>query len=884
MQRAVAADDVDEEDLRLHYPNACAWISVAIKGKTFVYSAKISSGRFHAFTRNARVVMKLLRKIFVGLLLLGCSSSAMAQLITPVDGSGESVASDVEAPKKRAPVLAAKWPFKFGKKLFGKNEAADPFLQGATAQRQLATQITGRGEAPITPPPPQPISNTTLPASASYPWPSPVGSGTEVVVPTSASSINTWHSPPVESNAAVQLPSGTNQSSADPAVAQSSPTTQRTSSQRFSHFAASDARNPPPAAVPIPSNRSQTTTAVASSGMENGTSVNVPAAALIPDNSGPARPEIATPEPRFSPSAPTISNATPPAVAIPTARPTTLAAGPPVQPPAYQQAPLMPPQSAVPSVAVAQTQQSSTVQRPAPGNGGFSVNQMDQDIWGPSLGNTNAPAASDSSSIPRSALVGAATTGSTTRAQPPLETTSQTPTPPPTATLPTTTRSTTSMASTPSALTPPLAATPPAASRNAVASRDDDFVTIESMNRIGPSATAPNANSPAAPLANSPPSYSTSSPSAPAAAPTTGPSSSPFKTGPSVALLDAPVLKDSPPVPPNALVHGTLDEGTRVLAIVGDQSILAGDLLGQINEMLAPYKGQAPEEQLAIQRDKIIQEMLPRLVERKLIFYDFIKKIPVEKIPEIEQEVFKHFNENRLPKILEKSNLNSPAELDSELRRLGSSLANQQRMFFEQMVAAEAVQREARRDDEVGHDQMLAYYNEHIADYSFPAKVRWERLAVDPTRFASHEQAYNAIARMGNEVVHGANLSDVARRTSQGPRAASGGQYDWTTQGSLKNKEIDRLLFKLPVSQMSKVVNGDEMYQIIRVIERVEAGKKPFTSVQNEIIEKIKKQRFEERVEAYVARLRNETYIWTSTSGEAAPTQVAQPPSGATLR
>ncbi len=47
---------------------------------------------------------------------------------------------------------------------------------------------------------------------------------------------------------------------------------------------------------------------------------------------------------------------------------------------------------------------------------------------------------------------------------------------------------------------------------------------------------------------------------------------------------------------------GQLDVESRVLAIVGDQSILAADLLWQINLMLAPYVGKATEEQIEEQR------------------------------------------------------------------------------------------------------------------------------------------------------------------------------------------------------------------------------------------------------------------------------------------
>ena len=92
------------------------------------------------------------------------------------------------------------------------------------------------------------------------------------------------------------------------------------------------------------------------------------------------------------------------------------------------------------------------------------------------------------------------------------------------------------------------------------------------------------------------------------------------------------------------------------------------------------------------------------------------------------------------------------------------------------------------------------------------------------------------------------------------------------------------MLFMLPVGELSKVVRSDGIYQILRVIERVEAGARPFTTVQNEIVKKTKKRRFDERVDAYIARLRNETYVWTSTDGDAAPTQVSQPPTDVLTR
>ncbi len=347
-----------------------------------------------------------------------------------------------------------------------------------------------------------------------------------------------------------------------------------------------------------------------------------------------------------------------------------------------------------------------------------------------------------------------------------------------------------------------------------------------------------------------------------------------IRRDPRVALLDVPELQSQS----QAIdVRGTPDEGTDVLAVVGNQSILKGDVLGQVNEQLAPYREQVSEQELATQRELIIQQLLPRLIEQKLIFFDFLKAIPVEKLPELEKVVFENFNDKKLPEILTKTGLKSGAELDAKLRELGSSLATQQRLFFEQMLAAESVNRQVERNPEVSHEELLEYYNQHASKYEFPAKVRWEQLTVQADTFPSWQQAYNALVQMGNAVKQGAAFEQVAAGNSHGPRAATGGQYDWTTQGSLVAKEIDRVLFSIKPGELSKIISDGGNYYIVRVKERTPAGRKPFTSVQAEIKSKIQDQRFQAGIQEYVNRLRRETYVWTRGNGDVVPSQFTEP-------
>ena len=158
---------------------------------------------------------------------------------------------------------------------------------------------------------------------------------------------------------------------------------------------------------------------------------------------------------------------------------------------------------------------------------------------------------------------------------------------------------------------------------------------------------------------------------------------------------------------------------------------------------------------------------------------------------------------------------------------------------------------------------MLDFYNEHSSDYAKPARAKWEQLMVKFSEFPNRQAAWEAMAAMGNRVLRGAPLDAVAKRESQGIRASRGGQYDWTSKGSLKNEAVDQAIFTLPVSELSPIIESPEGFHIVRVIEREDEGMVPFTQAQVEIKEQIKKQRKQKATEAYIKEVKEKAQVWT---------------------
>jgi parvulin-like peptidyl-prolyl isomerase len=119
------------------------------------------------------------------------------------------------------------------------------------------------------------------------------------------------------------------------------------------------------------------------------------------------------------------------------------------------------------------------------------------------------------------------------------------------------------------------------------------------------------------------------------------------------------------------------------------------------------------------------------------------------------------------------------------------------------------------------------------------------------------------LASMGNEVLAGRPFAEVARAKSEGPTAAAGGAFDWTTKGSLASKQLDEAVFSLPEGQLSAIIEEEQSLHVVRVVEREEAGRTPFVEAQVEIRARLTAERHEQALQDYLAKLRVRTPVWT---------------------
>lgn len=374
----------------------------------------------------------------------------------------------------------------------------------------------------------------------------------------------------------------------------------------------------------------------------------------------------------------------------------------------------------------------------------------------------------------------------------------------------------------------------------------------------------------------------------------------------------APPLATAPPVAapaPNTPANGEFFEEGQVVATVGNQFILAGDVMAQVNQILEPNIAKIPKnlspaeqeavnQQLAEARDKYSRVIVQQMIDAKLLYLEFernlTKNVPADKQPDIRKNMTRKIGENfdqqladirkkivgakqeevqdlirrdqictRLALLMQEKKVETMADLDAVLRTYGTSLERQKKAYGEYQLGRQQVFSNVKANKEVSHLDMLNYYRDHADEFAKQARARFEILTVRFDRFPTKDAAWQALAAMGNDVFYGAAFAAVAKRGSQEPNAEQGGQYDWTTRGSLASSVIDTAIFTYEPGKLSPILEDDRGFHIVRVLEREEAGAVPFVDAQVKIKEAIVLERRNVAYKQFLDGLRTKTTIWT---------------------
>ena len=290
-----------------------------------------------------------------------------------------------------------------------------------------------------------------------------------------------------------------------------------------------------------------------------------------------------------------------------------------------------------------------------------------------------------------------------------------------------------------------------------------------------------------------------------------------------------------------------------IAALVNDDVITFSDVqnsLGNTEEELAQsYRGNELMDKIRDAR----KDALEQLVERRLIIQDFKKRggiIPESIIEgEIQVIIDEHYGKDRSLFI-------------KTLEALGLSLET-----FKDRISDKVTVR-FMQGKEISGEQIIIspykieqYYKEHVKDFSEGEKVKLRMIYIKKITGEEKDQK-----RMAHEILSklntGVDFATLASIYSEDTKSDEGGEYGFIGRDTLR-KELTEVAFNLKIGHFSPVVETDDGFYIMQIIEKKDA-KTASLAEARDLIERLLVTEEKKRLQdEWIRKLKRRAYIRT---------------------
>ena len=116
------------------------------------------------------------------------------------------------------------------------------------------------------------------------------------------------------------------------------------------------------------------------------------------------------------------------------------------------------------------------------------------------------------------------------------------------------------------------------------------------------------------------------------------------------------------------------------------------------------------------------------------------------------------------------------------------------------------------------------------------------------------------MADVQKKIVAGEDFADLAKKHSQGPSNVKGGDLGYFSKGQMV-KPFEDVAFKLEPNEVSDLVETRFGYHLIKVLDHKPAKQAEFTEKKDQVLAKLRNERIQKQVGAYIKQLRQDAKI-----------------------
>ena len=200
--------------------------------------------------------------------------------------------------------------------------------------------------------------------------------------------------------------------------------------------------------------------------------------------------------------------------------------------------------------------------------------------------------------------------------------------------------------------------------------------------------------------------------------------------------------------------------------------------------------------------------------------------------------------------------------LEQAIGQQGYSIDEYKQNIRTRYLTSQVLGREVYPKIVVTTDDIRKYYDSHQKDFDRPAGIRVSEITVytENKTPAEVEQQRKKAEDAQAAVKKGDDFADVAKKFSEAPTAADGGDLGFFVKGELA-KPLEDVAGQLEKGQTSDVITLPYGFGILKVQDKHSGGILTFDLAQKEITETIWQQRVPPKTREYLTKLRSEGFI-----------------------
>ena len=232
----------------------------------------------------------------------------------------------------------------------------------------------------------------------------------------------------------------------------------------------------------------------------------------------------------------------------------------------------------------------------------------------------------------------------------------------------------------------------------------------------------------------------------------------------------------------------------------------------------------------------------------------------------------------KLDDLRQQMHADSMEEMEKAAQSQGIAFEDFKQNLKNNLLTQKVIGQEVGGHIAVSNQEIQQYYDQHKAEMDRPEQVRLSEILISTQTAAAVKtgkgetalpvaptpdavaQAQAKADQVYDLLKKGGNFADLAKKYSNGPTAAVGGDLEYFKRGTL-SKEYESKVFDLQPGQYTEPIRTNQGFVILKVTEHQSAGVPPLKDVENQIQEQIYMTKMQPALRDYLTKLREEAYI-----------------------